>query len=459
MSLTRYKEGSARELAQIALPLIVSTMSGMMMIFVDRLLLAQFSTSAMNAATNAATMGWSFIMFIVALCGIAEAFVAQNNGAGHYRFVGRSVWQMMWMAIFSFIVFFPLSLFAGQILFIDSPYYAMEMDYFSIMTLMGPIAGMNAALTAFWVGRGKAFLITGLSILANILNFVLDYALIFGVSGWVDSMGIKGAAIATFLGELFLAVVLFCLMLGKRYREKYATGDCSLHGETFIRCIKIGLPSALFVFLEIAGWGVFYRQMTRISHEHITIAAVAQSLVILLWGLGEGLNKAMVTIAGNRIGEGRTEFVMKSLRMSGIFIIAWHLLGLAFLFFHLDTVWGWFVDIDQFFDPVEARSMLRIVIVLTVIYSLFETFRFAIAGVLTAAGDTLFLMIAGVAMMWGLLILPVELFVVFPESPVTWAFAVWVIFAFIGCLINWSRLLQGAWSEKELVCPEIRHHH
>jgi MATE family multidrug resistance protein len=454
MALTRYKAGSVGELATIALPLILSSTCTMAMIFVDRLLLAQFSTEAMNAAANAATAGWAFVMFVIALAGIAEAFVAQNNGAERYREVAVPVWQMMWLSLSSLVVFLPLSLWSAPFLFSGSPYYRMEVDYYEILMLLGPVTGMVAALTAFWVGRGKATLITGLSIFANLVNCVLDYLLIFGVEGWFSAMGTRGAIIGTFVAESSLAIVLFCLLLRTKNREKYGTGDCSVNFPMIMRCVRVGFPSALFIFIEIAGWGVFYRQMTRIGHEYITIAAVAQSLCIFLWGLGEGLQKTMVTIAGNRIGEGRPEVAMKSLRTSMWLVAIWHMAALVLLLFYVDNVWGWFVDIQQFSNPETIVHTLRWVIALTVIYTMVETFRFAIGGVLTAAGDTLFLMLVGVVTMWGLLVLPVELFVVRPEASILVAFGLWVFYSVVGCGINWFRLVGGSWQKRSLLQRE-----
>jgi MATE family multidrug resistance protein len=72
MTLTRFPQGSFRELLSISLPLMLSSLSVMSMIFVDRLLLAHYSTEAMNAAVNATTFGWSLIGPWMVMASISE---------------------------------------------------------------------------------------------------------------------------------------------------------------------------------------------------------------------------------------------------------------------------------------------------------------------------------------------------------------------------------------------------
>ena len=103
-----------RELWSLSVPLMLATMSSMMMLFVDRLLLANYSTAALNAVTNATTLGWAIQFMWLALAGIAEVFVAQHNGAGEERKLGPPVWQMVWLGVLSLLFFAPMGLWVGD---------------------------------------------------------------------------------------------------------------------------------------------------------------------------------------------------------------------------------------------------------------------------------------------------------------------------------------------------------
>ena len=98
MSLTKYEEGSFRELLSMAMPLMLCSFSMMLMLFVDRLLLAHYSTAALNSAVSASTLGWAMLFGWVVLANITEVFVAQYHGAKQLNKMGEPVWQMLWMS-------------------------------------------------------------------------------------------------------------------------------------------------------------------------------------------------------------------------------------------------------------------------------------------------------------------------------------------------------------------------
>ena len=75
--MTRYPEGSLRELWAISSPLMISTLAMLFMIFTDRIFLAHYSIGALNASVNAGTLAWAFISGIGMITAMSEVFVAQ----------------------------------------------------------------------------------------------------------------------------------------------------------------------------------------------------------------------------------------------------------------------------------------------------------------------------------------------------------------------------------------------
>ncbi len=71
--------------------------------------------------------------------------------------------------------------------------------------------------------------------------------------------------------------------------------------------------------MEILGWAIFYYMMTLVSEDHITIAGICQSVVILLIFFGEGISKATIAICGNLIGAKRPWFIPNVLK-AGVWI-------------------------------------------------------------------------------------------------------------------------------------------
>ena len=138
-TLTKYPSGSLRELCSISLPLMLSMMSGSLMLFLDRLLLARYSIDALNACVNAAMIAAALQFAFLTTSAIAEVFVGQYNGASQYKKIAEPVWQMIWFSLLSVFVFLPLGLFAGPLFFFDPLYAPLEVEYFKWLMYFGPI--------------------------------------------------------------------------------------------------------------------------------------------------------------------------------------------------------------------------------------------------------------------------------------------------------------------------------
>ncbi len=451
MALTKYEEGSFSELLSIAVPLMITSFSMMLMLFVDRLLLAHYSTEALNAAVNASICGWTVLFGWIVLASITEVFVAQYHGSKQFDRIGEPVWQMLWLSLASFLFFIPMTLWGGNLIFGSLPENEMERIYIGWMLLFGPTIAAYSALSGFFVGQGKTKLVTLLAIFANILNGFLDICLIFGIEGYISPMGIEGAAIATSIGSLFQMAVLLYFFLKKENREKYGTKNYKFNKTAFWQCFKIGSPGAVFALVEIMGWAVFFNMMTQIGPDHITTAGICQSLFLLLLFFAEGISKASTAIAGNLIGAKRT-WLISNLLKSGIrahFIF----LCLSLLIFTLFRP----IFINQFLPNAtpeyisQIENTLTNCLYVTLLYLFFEGTRWMLSGILTAAGDTTFLLLAGSLSVWIFLVAPVYFFVVQPKASVELAMYFWVFFSIGAIAIYYLRYSSGRWKDRSII--------
>ncbi|HSX37487.1 MAG TPA: MATE family efflux transporter [Chlamydiales bacterium] len=459
-SLTRYPEGSVRELWTISFPLMISTFAMLFMIFTDRIFLAHHSIAAMNASVNAGTLAWAFTSGLGMITAMSEVFVAQYNGAKLHRKIGSPVWQMTWFALFSYLLCIPIAVWGAPCFFQGGLYTDMEIVYFRWLMFFAPSYALLTALTGFFIGRGKTGLMIWLAIIANGINILLDRILIFGIEGWIPEMGIQGAAIATCFGYFFESAVLLCLFLKKENREAYGTGEWRFNKEEMGKCLKIGMPQGVFCALEIFGWAVFYWMMTALSEMHITISSICQSFTILLSFFFEGLSRGSAAIAGNFIGSKRHFLVNKVLRSGLILLFFFLILTSCFLIFDpVDTAGFLFFahfkegGIATTIDPALTAS-LKTCMMLSFFYIFFDGLRWVLSGLLTAAGDTLFLLFTGSFSVWAFLLFPVYLIVVKNSLSIEYAWGLTVGYAILFFLVYLIRFKKGAWQNIDLVQSE-----
>jgi MATE family multidrug resistance protein len=443
MTLTGHKEGSLKELCSISLPLMLSSFSGMLMIFVDRLFLASYSVETLNASTVASTLGWGFVLAFASITCMAEVFVAQFHGANKIRKIGPAVWQMIWFSLFSIIPFFFLAFYFADWFYIQINDQRLEYDYFWIMMCFGPMNALYAALSAFWIGRGKPHLITGLIVASNGINIILDKLLIFGVDGWIPSMGIVGASLATGIGVSFQAIVLLVLFIQKKNRIRYGCLNYRYDKQLFWKSLKIGFPTSILSFMEISGWAVFYMMMTQVGTKYIQIAATCQSLAILFWFLPDGISKGVTAITGNLIGAKKYQLIPKVLWAGAYLHVVFFIFFLLSLIFTMDF---WIMQFakDLSKDPLVNYS-LKICLLMIPFYVLLEGIRMLFSGVLVAAGDTLFLLYSGALSIWILAVFPAYYFVILHHATIETAISLWLFYGLIASLIYYWRYQTESW--------------
>ncbi len=445
MALTKYREGSIGELWSIAFPLMISSFSILLMLFVDRLLLAHYSTEALNAAVNAATLGWAFIFSWFVLTNISEVFVAQHNGAERYSQFGAPVWQMIWVALTSVFFFIPMAYWGSSAIYGDDPLREMERQYFFWMMVFGPTCPLYSALSGFFIGQGKTRIITILAVAANLVNVLLDLILIFGWKDWIPSLGITGAAIATSGSLVFQIIILGAIFLNKSNRFSFGTGNYHFNWTLIKQCLKIGFPGAAFIALEILGWAAYYEMMRFRGENFILIAGICQSLILLIFFFAEGISKAATAISGNLIGAKRQHFIHQ------VFLNGLRLHFLFFVFLIVMFMLGIDIYIDHFIGhfslakKAAIESSLQTGLLCIVFYTLFEGIRALIAGILTAAGDTLFLLVGGTLSVWLLLILPIYTIIILGQGSMEMASLLCVLYSISSALLYLWRFRQGKW--------------
>lgn len=429
--------GSFLELLKLSFPLMLTWISTTAMMFVDRLFLAHYSLDALGAAVNAGTIAWGFTYGFQIITEMSQVIVAQYKGAKREEKLAFPVWQMLWVVLLSSLFFIPLAFFGGRLFFAPG---SEQASYFMWIVLFGPAFGLIGAASAYFMGRGENRLVTMLAVIGNLTNLLLDYVLIFGIKGLLPAFGVKGAAIATGIGMCVQGMGLFILFLK---RTNYQLIPLSL--KELKPCLRTGLPPGIFMGAELIAWGLFFSMMAEASAIHLTVTSVCHSLIPLLACVGVGLQKAISTISGNMIGGENTGAISKVIR-SGLKILTAYILllgALLYLFPHL--IMGIFQN--HMLAP-EYYKLMQAGFLLSTIYLFFGGIRSLITGVLSAAGDSFFLTVAGACSVWLFLLAPTYYAIIYKGGSVTLAQGLLACYGAVVALIYFTRYQQGTWIKR-----------
>ena len=173
------------------------------------------------------------------------------------------------------------------------------------------------------VGRMK---ITMISLLVGcISNIILDPLLIFGV-GFFPKMGIKGAALATGLGQVFTVIVYLiayakCSLpveVSRKYLKLNRNLDAKLYMVGVPAILNIALPSVLISFLN--------QILSAFSESYVVVLGIYYKLQTFLYLPASGIVQGMRPLMGYNYGAGETKRVKKifglSLCLNGMIMLA-----------------------------------------------------------------------------------------------------------------------------------------
>jgi MATE family multidrug resistance protein len=435
--LTKHESASVMEILTISIPIMISAFSSLLMNFCDRVILAQHSTDAMNAGITAGMAANVFIFGSIGVALICEVFVGKRNGAGQFSLAASPAWQMVWFSVATIVIFVPSALCAR--VFVPSDQFdGMAIIYFKILMLFGPLFPMAAALNGFFIGIGQTKIVSIVAIIGNIINVVVDVALVFGVGDIIPALGIAGAAIGTVVAQALQVIILFAVFLRAKNREKYHTHRCHFDRALLVEGIKVGGPSSLGHMVEMAAWAIVLRLMAIAGESYITLLAFGQSMHMLFAFATEGIQKGVTTIAANMIGAGEIrlldKLVSSALKFLGIVMLAL----LIPLVVYPDPIVQIFL-LDEFNSQREIYDLARFTGILVWLYLFADGMVWIFAGILTAFSDTKFIMVVNALAAWFFALVPIYIFIDRMKGPPYLAWVLINLYAVMNAFFFWRR--------------------
>jgi len=439
------------ELLRLCLPLMLSALSGTLMIFLDRIILAKYNTQAMNAAITAANIVFIFHFTAISIAMIAEVFVGQSNGASQFKSIGKPVWQMIWFSIFSGIIMIPIGLFGGP-WFLPMELLAEGEPYFCWMMIFGPTFPLVAALSAFFIGRKKVRIVTALIVLGNILHLIIALILVFGIPSLIEPMGTQGAAIATGISETCIALGLFFIFLNARNRTNFHSHHWKFDYKVFLKCIHVALPNAFGHMIATSAWATLMCLLAKKSLEHITVITIGLSIWMLFSFVTDALQKGVSALAANSIGA-KEYYKIKKILKTGILLQCLLSLLLAIpLVIFPELLVNFFIPLEgEMSDITHLRELITLSCYWLWVAFLFDGMAWVVDGILTAAGDTRFVMFMNSIGTWLLCILPVYMLVVIFEGSPIMTLQIITVFCLILFFSYYLRYKSNRWKQIALI--------
>jgi MATE family multidrug resistance protein len=141
------------------------------------------------------------------------------------------------------------------------------------------------------------------TILANVVNVVLNYLFIFGKFGFPE-LGIVGAAIGTLVSRTVMLIYLWYLMAHKEKSKFYVTSIkiFTLSKKMLLKLISLGFPSAMQMFFEVAIFTAAIWLSGILGKNHQAANQIALNLSSMTFMVAMGFGVAAMIRVGNQKG-------------------------------------------------------------------------------------------------------------------------------------------------------------
>jgi len=224
-------------------------------------------------------------------------------------------------------------------------------------------------MSNFFFGLQRPRLITVAAIAGNVVNVLLNYALIYGEKGledwgWpgvpgVPALGVAGAAIATVCGTLVEACVPLAVFLFGRLARELDTWHAARPKASALRgLVRLGWPVSVQFGNEIICWAIFMTVLVgHFGELHLTAGWSTLRYMHLSFMPAVGFSVATTALVGRSIGAGRPDLAANRAHWAlGMAIVYMTVCGLA-MALGRDTLVGVFVAGD---DPAVATEVIAI---------------------------------------------------------------------------------------------------
>jgi MATE family multidrug resistance protein len=379
---------------KLAAPVMLGMLGHTFVSFIDNIMVGQLGTAELAAVS----LGNSF-MFIAMSIGIGFStaitpLIAEADASKNFT-EAKSIYKNGLFLCTALGIFLFLMIFCSKSLMytMNQPEEVVELaiPYLNLVSFSLIPLVIFQAIKQFSDGLSMTKYPMYATLLANIVNIVLNYILIFGKFG-MPALGIVGAAVGT-LASRFIMVWYLLFLLKKRERSKSIISNIaffSVDREMIKKITNLGSLSAMQMFFEVGIFTAAIWLSGLLGKNPQAANQIALNLSSMTFMVATGFGVAAMIRVGNQKGLN----AFKELRRIAFSIFLIGLLfailfALVFLAFR-DVFPKIYVDLDDatnYADNIEVIGIAAKLLLAAAIFQLTDSLQVMVLGALRGLQD------------------------------------------------------------------------
>jgi len=326
MSTTSTKQKSViRELITLAIPSIIEEILSTLLQYVDTAMVGHLGEEATAAVSTTTTIGWLIGAFLhsigIALLAIMSKSVGEGNNDKLKKLAGQAVLLVIMFGLIVGAIALSLAKFIPIWMGTEENVRPNASKYFFIISL--PMIFRTSSLVFGSCIRATLDTKTPMivNLIANGINMILDYLLIY-----VADLKVTGAAIATAISFTISGTLMFIVFKNKKQFNLHMD-SLKIDKEILKEIGKIALPAAGTQVTSCLGYVVFAGLVSGMGTSIFAAHSIAVNAETIFYIPGYGLSSATSAMIGVAFGEKNHGRMKKIMRFStfitiGIMIIS-----------------------------------------------------------------------------------------------------------------------------------------
>ena len=369
----------------------------------DNVMLGGYSETSLSgvAAVNQIQFVLQQLVFAVSngMIVLGSQYWGKKQTGPICRLVADGFWcaAVIIAILFAYVSLFPR--FAVGMFTKDEAIIDQGVAYLAIVRFSYPFFAVTTVLLGGLRTVEKVKIALYVSIVALVINCSINYLLIAGHFGCPE-MGVRGAAIGTLTARVVeCAVVAVYLFRGDKLLH-FRPGDLLKIDRTLLRdFLRVSLPIILTGFL----WGCNTALQTVIlghmSSSAIAAHSISSTIFLFLKVAAVGAASAASILIGKAVGTGDMKKIREYTRTLQVLFIAIGLCAGLILFAIRTPL------LSLYALTPETRRLANLFMLVESTVLVFMSYQMSMnTGVIRGGGDTRFVMIVDIAVIWGLVI-------------------------------------------------------
>lgn len=397
-------------LISMSLPIMISMLVQALYNVVDSVFVAKINEDALTAVSLAFPIQ-NLMIALGAGTGVGiNALLSKSLGEKNYKQANKAANNGIFLILLSFVVFVIIGLTCTNAFYHFQTAGLEDRTAEDIQRICDYGRDYMSAICVFSIGlfsqmtfekllqsTGKTIYSMYTQTVGAVVNIVFDPILIFGL-GFFPKMGVKGAAVATIIGQCSAAVLGLIFNVKFNNEIEISLKKYKPEINTIKKIYAVGLPAIIMQAIGSVMTFTMNKILIAFSTTAVAVFGVYFKLQSFVFMPVFGLNNGLIPILSYNYGAQKKERILKALKLAVIYSVSIMIIGLGLMQILPEAMLKLF-DADDNMLAIGVPALRTISLCFV-----FAGISIVIIGMLQALGHGIFSMIVSIARQLGVLI-------------------------------------------------------